>query len=116
MIKRAATILLTTLMIISLIFYWNFTVFVVHPVTTAQAGTAQTDLAQAGATLVVPRTDRLMFVDSADAMCDRLGGQVSADCRAAMQSGAFDARDIYAQLPYFDWLFSYSTGGKPYTE
>ena len=111
MIKRAATILLTTLMIISLIFYWNFTVFVVHPVASAQAGTAQ-----AGATLLVPRSDRLQFIDSADAMCDRLSGQVSADCRAAMQSGAFTASDIYAQLPYFDWLYSLSTGGKPYTE
>jgi hypothetical protein len=115
MIKRAATILLTLVMIISLIFYWNFTVFVVHPVT-AQTAPAQTGFAQTGATLVVPRTDRLTFVDSADAMCDRLSGQVSADCRAAMQSGAFAASDIYAQLPYFDWLFNYSTGGKPYTE
>ena len=43
MIKRAATILLTLVMIISLIFYWNFTVFVVHPVTTAQTAPAQTD-------------------------------------------------------------------------
>lgn len=116
MIKRAATILLTLVMIISLIFYWNFTVFVVHPVTTAQTAPAQTGFAQTGATLVVPRTDRLTFVDSADAMCDRLSGQVNADCRAAMQSGAFAASDIYAQLPYFDWLFNYSTGGKPYTE
>lgn len=85
---------LTFAMINSLIFYWKFTVFVVHPTAAAQAGTVQ-----AGATLVVPRTDRLQFIDSADAMCDRLSGQVSPDCRAAMQPGAFAIGDMQAQLP-----------------
>lgn len=92
------------LLIGSFYFHQNYTIFVIQPIGAIPQG----------ATLIVQRTGKLNFVDSADALCDRLDGGVSLFCRMAMLTAAVDKGDILARFPYSAWLYSYSTGGKTF--
>lgn len=86
------------------VFYFNFTLFVVQPIGAVPEGVV----------LIIPRSSALNFVDSADALCERLMGGVSLMCRLSMLTEAVDPEKIYLRLPYQDWLYSYSTGGRSY--
>lgn len=67
-----------------------------------------------GQTLVITRLTNTHFIDSADAICDRLQGGVSLLCRAAVLGRVMDEARIYARLPYSEALYSISTGGKSF--
>jgi hypothetical protein len=69
-----------------------------------------------GRTLVVSRLTNTNFVDSPDAICERLQGGVSLFCRAAVMGQIADEAKIYLRLPYSKTLYSMSTGGTQYEE
>lgn len=104
MLKNTLLVLCCIFLIGCFYFYKNYTIFVIQPIGAIPQG----------ATLVVPRTGKLEFIDSADALCDRSEGGVSLLCRLAMLSAAVDKDKIYARFSYSDWLYSYSTGGKKF--
>lgn len=82
----------------------NYSIFVVQPIGAIPDG----------ATFVIPRRHNLMFVDSADALCERLVGNVSLICRGAMLGKVLDVDEVLVRLPYQEWLYEYSNGGKRY--
>ncbi len=103
--KRGISIII--LLIIAagaVIFYTQFTIFVVQPIGAVPEGR----------TLVISRLNNTEFIDSADAMCERLQGGVSLLCRIAVLGAVADKAHIYARLPYSEWLYSISTRGKSY--
>lgn len=103
-IKNISFLMCIGLLVASAYFYLNFAIFVVQPIGAVPEGV----------TLVVKRTAQLNFVDSADAMCERVSGGVSLICRMTMLGQAVSEDGIYGRLPYSEWLYSYSTGGKSY--
>jgi hypothetical protein len=67
-----------------------------------------------GRTVVIARLNSTTFVDSADAMCARIQVGVSLLCRAMVMGAVFEKSTILARLPYSQWLYEISTGGKTY--
>ena len=67
-----------------------------------------------GRTLVISRLNATKFIDSADAMCERIQGGVSLLCRGVVIGQVGKTATIYARLPYSSTLYSISTGGKSY--
>jgi hypothetical protein len=65
-----------------------------------------------GVTAIVWRNDKLNFIDSADAICQREFGGVSLFCRAGVLGGV--AERIIVRLPYSEFLYLRSTGGRTY--
>ncbi|MEM5389598.1 MULTISPECIES: hypothetical protein [Paraburkholderia] len=67
-----------------------------------------------GRTVVIGRLSSTRFVDSADAMCERIQGGVSLLCRAVVMGTVFEKSTILMRLPYSQWLYEISTDGKTY--
>ncbi len=68
-----------------------------------------------GQTVVLKRVGSMQFIDSPDAMCERIQGGVSLLCRGMAIGTAIDGGDaILARLPYSATLYGISTGGKSY--
>ena len=66
-----------------------------------------------GATVIVWRESGEPFFNSPDAMCLERMGSVSLMCRGiAMAKGPADR--ILLRLPYMEWAYSLSTGGKSF--
>lgn len=99
-------IILSVAAALGLLFWWQFSVFVVQPIGAAPEGR----------TLVISRLNRdvVQFVDSADGICQRQMGGVSLLCRGAMLSSVLEEATIVARFPYMDWLYKISTGGRTY--
>lgn len=82
----------------------QITIFVIQPIGSIPDGK----------TLVVSRLNKMQFVDSADAMCDRIQGGVSLLCRSMLLGTVARNATIYLRLPYSKWLYDISTGGKEF--
>ena len=67
-----------------------------------------------GRTLILRRTGKLRFIDSADALCERETGGVSLLCRGAALGAVGRDGTVLARLPYSKLLYSISTGGHEY--
>lgn len=67
-----------------------------------------------GVTVIISKVDNVGFVDSPDAICERRLGGVSLMCRGMVAARVAGQATIFARLPYSDWLYRYSTGGKTY--
>ena len=67
-----------------------------------------------GKTLVILRMNKTNFIDSADAMCEREMDGVSLLCRGMMMAAIAEKGTILVRLPYSEFLYSISTGGKTY--
>jgi len=98
------TIALVTTLILAVIIYTQVTIFVVPPIGALPEGR----------TVVMLRLDNTNFIDSPDAMCERVQGGVSLLCRAFAMGAAVNNSKILFRLPYMDWLYLASTGGKRY--
>ena len=68
-----------------------------------------------GRTLVISRLTNTRFIDSADAMCERINDRVSLLCRGIILGRVAEASDIYFRLPYSKTLYSISTDGREYS-
>ncbi len=82
--------------------YTQITLFVVPPIGAVPEGR----------TVIMLQLNKTNFVDSPDAMCDRLQGGVSLLCRGMTMAAVVQKTEIIARLPYSDWLYLISTGGK----
>ncbi|MNQ62275.1 hypothetical protein D3C85_766150 [compost metagenome] len=82
--------------------YTQITLFVVPPIGAVPEGR----------TVVMLRLNKTNFVDSPDAMCDRMQGGVSLLCRGMTMAAVVEKTRIIARLPYSDGLYLISTDGK----
>lgn len=87
---------------IAIVVYTQITLFVVPPIGAAPEGR----------TVVMLRLNKTNFIDSPDAMCDRMQGGVSLLCRGMTMAAVVEKTKIIARLPYSDWLYLQSTDGK----
>jgi len=103
--KNRRIILLGVLLLVVLIAAsTQVTFFVVQPIGAAPDG----------GTLLISRLNRGKFIDSADAMCQRIQGNVNLLCRGMVLGQVGQHAQVYLRLPYFESLYLVSTGGKTY--
>lgn len=88
----------------ALAIYTQITIFVVPPIGAVPEGR----------TVIMLRLNKTNFVDSADAICERIQGSVSLLCRGMTMAGVVKNTKILARLPYSEWLYLISTDGKTY--
>ena len=67
-----------------------------------------------GRTVVITRLSKTEFIDSPDAMCERIQGGVSLLCRGMVMGAVIEKATILARLPYSSLLYNISNGGKQY--
>lgn len=84
--------------------YTQLTIFVIPPIGALPEGR----------TVIITRLNNTEFVDSPDAICERIQGGVSLLCRGMVMGAVVGKATILARLPYSSWLYSVSTGGKTY--
>lgn len=98
---------LAFLIILSVVIYavcTQITIFVIQPIGAIPEGK----------TLIIHRLNKTNFIDSADAICERLNGGVNLICRMGILSAVGEKSDIILRLPYSSTLYEISTGGKTY--
>ena len=95
---------LACLVVAIILFYTQVTIFVIQPIGAVPEGR----------TLVIWRTGKLNFIDSADAFCARESNGVSLLCRLAVLSEIAKDDRILLRLPYSETLYSISTDGETY--
>jgi hypothetical protein len=102
--KKSHTIALVIAAVLTLAIYTQITIFVVPPIGALPEGK----------TVVITRLNKTEFIDSPDGMCERIQGGVSLLCRGMLMSAVIEKSTILLRLPYSEWLYSISTGGKTY--
>jgi len=90
--------------VVAALAYTQLTIFVVQPIGAIPEGR----------TMIILRLNKTEFIDSADAMCERQMGGVSLFCRIAALGAVAEKSTILMRLPYSQWLYEISTGGKVY--
>lgn len=104
--KKKGTILsLIILAVVVVIAYTRLTLFVVPPIGALPEGK----------TVVILRLNKTNFIDSPDALCERIQGGVSLLCRGVMMGGVLEKSKIIMRLPYSETLYLMSTDGKTYS-
>ena len=101
---RKKTLILFAVAVFMLLIYTQITVFVIAPIGAIPDGK----------TVIITRLNKTEFIDSADAMCERIQGGVSLLCRVMTMGAVFENSTILLRLPYSSMLYSISTGGKTY--
>ncbi len=101
---KSATAVAIGLALLTLLAYTQLTIFIVQPIGALPEGK----------TLVMLRLNRTEFIDSADAMCERLQNGVSLLCRGMAMGAVAKNATILMRLPYSEALYNISTGGKSY--
>lgn len=102
--KTSHTIALVVTAVSIVLFYTQITIFVVPPIGAIPEGK----------TMIIARLDKTKFVDSPDAMCERIQGGVSLLCRGVSLAAVAKNSTILMRLPYSSWLYLISTSGKTY--
>lgn len=102
--KQKKIVALVVLAVTFVVIYTQITLFVIPPIGALPEGK----------TIVITRLNKTEFIDSPDAMCERIQGGVSLLCRGMVMAGVVNQSTILARLPYSAWLYSISTGGKSY--
>lgn len=98
------TVALVILIVTFIVIYTQVTFFVIPPVGAMPEGR----------TVVITRLNKTEFIDSPDAICERIQGGVSLLCRGMVMGTVVNNSTILMRLPYSSWLYSISTGGKTY--
>jgi hypothetical protein len=102
--KQRTTIGLVILAAVIVITCTQLTLFIVPPIGALPEGK----------TVIIARLNGTEFIDSPDAMCERIHGGVSLLCRGMVMGAVLDEATILARMPYSAWLYGISTGGKQY--
>lgn len=102
--KRVWIISIAILSTVLLIVSTQITIFVIQPIGAIPEGR----------TLIIARLNKTEFIDSADAMCERIQGGVSIMCRVLTLGAVASKSTVYARLPYSEFLYNISTNGKTY--
>lgn len=69
-----------------------------------------------GQTIIIPRLTNTKFIDSADAICERMQGGVSLLCRGITMGAVVGKSNILLRLPYNSWLYDISNEGRTYSQ
>jgi hypothetical protein len=101
---KKALITISILVVLAFVVYTQLTLFVVPPIGAVPEGR----------TIVMLRLENIQFIDSPDAVCERLQGGVNLLCRAAVLGGVAENATVIANWPYSESLYLISTGGKKY--
>ena len=104
--RRNSTIGAIVLVIVLIVVYTQITFFVIQPIGALPDGK----------TLVILRLNTGYFIDSADALCERIQGHVNLLCRAAVLGAVADNSTILLRLPYSETLHLISNNGKIYSK
>lgn len=103
--RRTGLIVVVLLLLLAIIVATQtLTIFVIQPIGAIPEGR----------TVVMVRMNKSKFIDSADAMCVRETGGVSLLCRGMMMGAMAKKGTILVRLPYSEFLYSISTGGRSY--
>lgn len=102
--KQKTIIGLVVFAVTMIVIYTQLTLFVIPPIGALPEGR----------TVIIMRLNKTEFIDSPDAMCERIQSGVSLLCRAMVMSAVVGKATILVKLPYSSWLYSISTGGKSY--
>jgi len=102
--KHKTVVTLVVLAVTFIIIYTQITLFVIPPIGALPEGR----------TVVIIRLNKTEFIDSPDAMCERIQGGVNLLCRGMVMGTVMNKATILARLPYSSCLYSISTGGKSY--
>jgi hypothetical protein len=102
--KMRIIALLLALVVVGVLASTQVSVFVLQPIGALPEGR----------TLVISRMQGSTFIDSADAMCERIQGSVNLLCRGMVMGQVGKNATVYMRLPYSDTLYQFSTGGKTY--
>jgi hypothetical protein len=102
--KKALLLASALLVLVGLAASTQVTVFVIQPIGAVPDGK----------TLVISRLNVTNFIDSADAVCKRLQGNVNLLCRGMVLGKVGETATVYARLPYSKTLYMMSTGGSSY--
>lgn len=102
--KHKKAVALVTFAVTFIVIYTQITLFVIPPIGAIPEGK----------TVVITRLNKTEFIDSPDAMCERIQGGVSLLCRGMVMGAVVNKATILARLPYSSWLYSISTDGKSY--
>jgi len=103
--NRSVPILLFALILIGVIIvYTQLTIFVIQPLGALPEGK----------TLIIYRLNKTNFIDSADAMCERISGKVNLLCRGVVLGAVAKNAEILMRLPYSETLYLISTNGAKY--
>lgn len=90
--------------VLLIVIYNQVTVFVIPPIGAFPEGK----------TVIITRLNMMEFIDSPDAMCERIQGGVNLLCRGMVMVTVMNRSTILVRLPYSSWLYEISTGGKHY--
>lgn len=102
--RRGCPVTLVILFIVLTAFTWHFCgVYTIQPMGAMPKGV----------TAVVWRADDEPFFNSADGLCLKRLGEVSLLCRLAALGRAPTSR-IILRLPYMEWAYEASTGGRSF--
>lgn len=102
--KKKTTVGLVILVVTTVVCYTQLTLFVIPPIGAIPEGQ----------TTIIMRLNKTKFIDSPDAMCERMQGGVSLLCRGMTLAAVGKNATILGRFPYSAWLYSISTGGKTY--
>jgi hypothetical protein len=102
--SKRKIILLVMIVAFMIAVYTQVTFFVIQPIGAVPDGR----------TLVVWRTGKLKFIDSADGFCARESNGVSLLCRMAVLGTVAQNSTVIVRLPYSETLYLISTNGSKY--
>ena len=102
--KKIIIICLAILVLVSAVGATKITLFVIPPIGAIPEGKI----------LVIHRLEKTKFIDSPDAMCERIQGGVSLLCRGMAIAAIANNNEIIVKLPYSSFLYEISTGGNKY--
>ena len=102
--NKRKTIRLIILGVLIIIVYTQVTFFAIQPMGAVPDGR----------TLVIWRTGKLKFIDSADGVCTREFDGVSLLCRMSVLGAVATNNTVLMRLPYSETLYLVSTGGNTY--
>lgn len=102
--RRVALLLILLLLVAGVVGSTQVTIFVIQPLGALPEGR----------TIVIPRGERMQFIDSADAVCEREQGGVNLLCRGMVLAAIGKNDNVLLRLPYSETLYLHSTGGKTY--
>lgn len=99
-------VIISCLIIGFIVVYTQITIFLIPPIGAVPEGK----------TVVILRLNKTKFIDSPDAMCERINGGVSLLCRAMTMGAVINKSKILLRLPYSETLYLISTNGKTYKQ
>ena len=97
-------IAIVSIAILTIVFCTQVTFFVVQPIGAVPEGK----------TLLMLRMNKTKFIDSADGICEREMNGVSLMCRGITMAAVINKGTVLIRLPYSEFLYGISTGGKEY--